>query len=217
MAQHRKQVGDVLELLATLIQPYDPDGLDLYFSTESAPLKPKNPKKCLQYLTERRAKGRPDFRQRFAAIIQGYQSRFGKRNTVSRFMHPTSTPSHGPRQLSLYVLTDGIWDPKCDLVTEVRSLVASLLKHGYPNKYVGIQFIRFGNDREGKRRLKTLDSRLGLEIDVADTTPANGNVWKMLLGAVNDWYDNDGDCDDDDDDDVDDDNNDNAYTIKSRP
>ncbi|KAL8865807.1 MAG: hypothetical protein Q9174_006683 [Haloplaca sp. 1 TL-2023] len=199
MAQHRKQVGDVLELLATLIQPYDPDGLDLYFSTESAPLKPKTPRNCLQYLTERRAKGRPDFRQRFAAIVEKYQSRFGKRNmSLNKLMHFKSTPSHGPRPLSLYVLTDGIWDPKCDLITEVRSLVASLLKHEYANKYVGIQFIRFGDDPEGKKRLKTLDAKLGLDLDVVDTTSADGNVWKMLLGAVNDWYDNDGDSDDDD-------------------
>ena len=36
--------------------------------------------------------------------------------------------------------------------------------------------------------------------DTIDTTSANGNVWKMLLGAVNDWYDNDqcGDTDDED-------------------
>ena len=27
--------------------------------------------------------------------------------------------------------------------------------------------------------------------DAIDTTSADGNVWKMLLGAVNDWYDND--------------------------
>jgi hypothetical protein len=25
--------------------------------------------------------------------------------------------------------------------------------------------------------------------DIVDTTPWNGNVWKMLLGAINDTYD----------------------------
>ena len=29
--------------------------------------------------------------------------------------------------------------------------------------------------------------------DVVDTTSADGNVWKMLLGAVNDWFDDDHD------------------------
>ncbi len=27
--------------------------------------------------------------------------------------------------------------------------------------------------------------------DVVDTEPSNGNVWKMLLGAVNEWFDDD--------------------------
>ncbi|KAL8653141.1 MAG: hypothetical protein Q9226_003966 [Calogaya cf. arnoldii] len=164
MRPHRKQVEAVLELLSTLTQPYDPDGLDLYFSTESGKLRPENPGKCLKYLRERPADGLPDFRQRFAKIIDDYQSCFGKSNnlTLKKWRHPKSTPSKGPRPLSLYVLTDGVWDPKCTLITEVRNLVALLQEYKYPNKYVGIQFIRFGNDPEGKERLKTLDSGLGL-------------------------------------------------------
>lgn len=27
--------------------------------------------------------------------------------------------------------------------------------------------------------------------DIVDTEPYNGNVWKMLLGSVNDWLDDD--------------------------
>ncbi|KAL9635650.1 MAG: hypothetical protein Q9204_002555 [Flavoplaca sp. TL-2023a] len=201
MGPHRKKLEKVVELLATLTQPYDPDGLDLYFSTASDKLRPNTPEKFLKYVRERPAHGRPDFRQRFAKIIEDYQSRFGKNNHWARLRHPNSTPSKGPRPLSLYVLTNGVWDPKCTLIIEVERLVASLQEYKYPNKYVGIQFIRFGNDRDGKKRLKTLDDRLGLPLDVIDTTSAAGNVWKMLLGAVNDWYDYDGDPDDDNDDD----------------
>ena len=162
MRPHRKRVEEVLELLATLTQPYDPDGLDLYFSTGPTKLRPDTPEKFLKYLRDRPAQGRPDFRQRFAKIIEDYQSRFGKRNALSltEMIHPNSTPPRGPRPLSLYVLTNGVWDPKCTLITEVERLFALLQEHKYPNKYVGIQFIRFGNDREGKNRLKTLDARL---------------------------------------------------------
>ncbi|KAL8879653.1 MAG: hypothetical protein Q9198_002778 [Flavoplaca austrocitrina] len=165
MRPHRKKVEEAVELLATLTQPYDPDGLDLYFSTESTKLRPKTPEKFLKYLRDRPAHGRPDFRQRFATIIEDYRSRFGQPNhSWARLRHPKSTPSKGPLPLSLYVLTDGVWDPKCTLITEVKNLVASLQAHNYRNKYVGIQFIRFGNDREGKKRLKTLDARLGLPL-----------------------------------------------------
>ncbi|KAL8787452.1 MAG: hypothetical protein Q9213_002229 [Squamulea squamosa] len=198
MRPYRPKVEAVSELLSTLTQPYDPDGLDLYFTTESSKLRPKTPEKFLQYLRERSAYGCPDFRQRFAKIVENYQSQFGRTNYRKKLLHPNSTPSKGPRPLSLYVLTDAVWDPGCTLITEVKNLVALLQEHRLPNKYVGIQFIRFGNDPEGKKRLKTLDSELGLGLDVVDTTSADGNVWKMLLGAVNDWYDNDVDSDDDD-------------------
>ena len=36
--------------------------------------------------------------------------------------------------------------------------------------------------------------------DVADTTSADGNIWKMLLGAVNDWFDDDHDEETDEED-----------------
>ena len=35
------------------------------------------------------------------------------------------------------------------------------------------------------------DRQFSLYRDIIDTTPADGNVWKMLLGAVNDWFDDD--------------------------
>ncbi|KAL8859794.1 MAG: hypothetical protein Q9178_003626 [Gyalolechia marmorata] len=203
MRPRRPQVEAVLELLSALIQPYDPNGLDLYLTTESSKLRHKTPEKLLQYLRERPANGIPDFRQRFAKIIENYQSKFGKSNYRKKLMHPRSTPPKNPRRLSLYVLTDGVWDPKCTLITEIQNLVALLQEFKLPNKYIGIQFIRFGNNREGKKRLKKLDSQLGLQLDVIDTTSADGNVWKMLLGAVNDWYDDDGDSGDEDDDDDD--------------
>lgn len=37
--------------------------------------------------------------------------------------------------------------------------------------------------------------------DIVDTTPSTGNVWKMLLGAINATYDGDEDFPDDFDDD----------------
>ena len=238
MALHRTKVEGVVELLSSLTAPYDPDGLDLYFSTEAGKQRPKSPEEFLRHLQDRPAKGLPDFRQRFATIIEKYQSKFGKTNTFSKWLHPKSMPSKGPRALSLYVLTDGIWDPNCTLITEVKNLVGLLVAHNSPNKHVGIQFIRFGNDAVGRKRLRHLDDKLGLELYVAlcqhlqvtvihlsltlptvlathniltgtsasrdtiDTTSADGNVWKMLLGAVNDWYDNDPDEDIDDEDEL---------------
>ena len=171
MVAHRQKVRDVLELLSSLTKRYDPDGLDLYFTTQARKLKPKTNAQVLKFFDERPAYGLPDMRARFASIIEQYQSRFGSKNTLSRLLHPNSIPSKGPRRLTLYVLTDGVWQPGCTLITEIRNLVALLQKHNLPNKHVGIQFIRFGDDVEGKKRLKTLDARLGLELCVFFSLP----------------------------------------------
>lgn len=33
--------------------------------------------------------------------------------------------------------------------------------------------------------------------DIVDTEPANGNVYKMILGAINPWFDDDAEMNDD--------------------
>ena len=166
MGQYRDQVRRVLELLSALTRPYDPDGLDLFFSTQPRKHKPKTNGELLRLFDERPAHGLPDMRERFASIIEQHSDRFGRKNVLRRIRHPNSTPSKGPRRLNLYVLTDGVWQPGCTLVTEIKTLVSRLQEHKLSNKHVGIQFIRFGNDAEGKKRLRLLDSGLKLELYV---------------------------------------------------
>ena len=168
MGPYREQVRNVLELLSAMTQNYDPDGLDLYFSTECLRHRPKTNEQMLRLFDERSSHGIPNMSERFSQIIEEYKGRFGKSNTfrLSKYLHPRSTPSKGPRRLSLYVLTDGVWQPGCTLITEIRSLVALLEEHKLPNRHIGIQFIRFGDDKEGQARLEKLDSGLGLELCV---------------------------------------------------
>lgn len=193
MGQYRYQVRGVLELLSSMTQPYDPDGLDMFFSAESKKHKAQTNEQVLRLFDERPAYGLPDMRERFASIMEQYQTRFGKRNMFSRIRHPNSTPSKGPRRLSLYVLTDGVWQPGCTLVTEIKTLVSVLREHKLSNKHVGIQFICFGNNAEGKRRLQFLDSKLGLELYVVRDLilrlsyycfqgPAYADIVRNLLG-----------------------------------
>lgn len=164
MRPHYEKARKVTELLASLTEPYDPNGLDLYFATDAKNYKPKGNRKVLRLFDEHPPKGLADMRARFASILELYQDQFGKSNTLSKILHPKSTPSKGPRRLSLYVLTDGVWDPECTLVTEIKALVTALQKADMPNKHIGIQFIRFGDSPLGIRRLDTLNS--GLQLDV---------------------------------------------------
>lgn len=158
MDPHWSQVKKVFGLLSYMVRDCDPNGLDLYFTNTSKTFKSRNMNTLMEELGKRTPKGLPDMRSRFGDIIEKYQSRFGKWKLSSIFR------GSAPRKLSLYVLTDAVWQPKIDLTTTVRTLVSSLEEHKLTNKQIGIQFIRFGNDPDGIQRLEQLDSGLNLRL-----------------------------------------------------
>lgn len=165
MKPYRNEVNMVLELLWAMVAKHDPDGPDLYVSTDMKRLKPKTDIRMLRKLESRPAKGVPDIRHCFGQIIENYQNQFGTRTIKSRIRHPwRATAIKGPRKLSLYVLTDGVWETRTDLRQVIRTLVDHLIEHILTNKQIGIQFIRFGNDETGMKRLETLDSELSLDL-----------------------------------------------------
>ncbi|KAK2729443.1 hypothetical protein CKAH01_10126 [Colletotrichum kahawae] len=98
---------------------------------------------------------------------------------------------------SVYVLTNGHWniqdDEKfCLLDYPIGRLVDHVREHRKQRNWVGVQFIRFfenpetQSDQLGRHRLEALDDDLKSKIkdDIVDTTDFNGDVYKMLLGAV---------------------------------
>ena len=160
MNAHWAQVKKVFGLLSYMVRDCDPNGLDLYFTNTSKTFKSKNMDTLMGELSTRKPNGLPDMRSRFGSIIEKYQNKFGKRKLSSFFRESD------PRKLSLYVLTDAVWQPKIDLTTTVRTLVSSLEDHKLTNKQIGIQFIRFGNYSDSIQRLKNLDSGLNLDLRV---------------------------------------------------
>ena len=158
MDAHWSQVKRVFGLLSYMVRDCDPNGLDLYFTNTSKTFKSRNMNTLMGELGTRTPKGLPDMRSRFASIIENYQSKFGKRRLGSFFRESD------PRKLSLYVLTDAVWQPKIDLTTTIRTLVRSLEDHKLTNKQIGIQFIRFGNNPDSILRLQKLDSGLNLDL-----------------------------------------------------
>ena len=170
MKPYRDEVEMVLGLLWAMVSKHDPDGADLYITTDMKALKPRTDLRVLQELHSRPAKDAPDMRHCFAQIIEKYQNQFGTRNYMSKLFHWKDTPVKGPRKLSLYVLTNGVWQTKTDLRQVIRTLVDHLIEHKLTNKQIGIQFIRFGNDERGMQRLEKLDSGLKLGLYVLTIT-----------------------------------------------
>jgi hypothetical protein len=133
-------------------------------------------------------------KSRLGKILEPYRAELPKALEPTRHKHFLRHWSSKGRSICIYVFTDGVWQgglrPLGGVDEPIRIFVDRLKELGLLDTQVGIQFIRFGNDKRGMERLRKLDSDLDLQMDIVDTTPWDGNVWKMLLGAIDrDWDD----------------------------
>jgi hypothetical protein len=185
--------GDVLrtfDALAYLVKEMDSDGIELRFVNS-----------CSE---DGQAKHRTPLRKRLDKVKPGGQCDMGI--ALNKIL-PRCYPDQVDRRSSwlkrpvekagfnIYILTDGVWsqgeDELCGVQKHIQILVKKLIKSG-KLKRVGIQFIRFGDDPAGKERLRRLDDELleyDIERDIVDTEPANGNIFKMLLGSTSSTWD----------------------------
>lgn len=191
MLQYRDKVRNLLEALSYITAEADPNGVDLWFTTKTSKQKPKTTADMLRAFSRVSPENYSDMKHRFSHIIEEYYKGFGKSHRLKSLIDVTQ-PEKGRRKLSLYVLTDGVWQDPCDLKPIIRLLVKKMKQHDLSEDHVVIQFIRFGNDEREKGRLHELDTELAQEdgmFDIVDTTDYDGNVVKMLIGALNDAFD----------------------------
>ncbi|OCL10566.1 kinase-like protein [Glonium stellatum] len=187
MRPHWSQVIKVLDLLAYITKEKDPNGLELYFTMKAGRHSGSKSTDLVKKAQSRKAReGATDLSDLYPRI----RDIFGeyKKNLKRKPLWGSAR-----RPMSLYILTDGNWQPQRDTEICIAELVRALDES---DQYqVGIEFIQFGNHAVGTDRLKHLDDGLkrefGLKWDIIDTEPAEGNVLKMLLGAINKWYDAD--------------------------
>ncbi|KAI0465833.1 kinase-like domain-containing protein [Xylaria cf. heliscus] len=104
--------------------------------------------------------------------------------------------------VDIYILTDGVWEPNpipgChDEAGGVDNAIATVIKSirglRLPRTFLSIQFIRFGRNPDGIRRLRWLDDGIKHRMggwDIVDTTFHEGSVRKMLIGPKNTNVDN---------------------------
>ncbi|KAI9793927.1 MAG: hypothetical protein M1816_007179 [Peltula sp. TS41687] len=195
MRDHWKEVVKLFTTLAYIVKESDPDGLELCFTCSAGMHNEKHTSRLIDTVKSREP---PESPRRLSNIDVGLNSILGNyRNKLRRTQQSTqqsrsliSRSSKDVRKLTLYAFTDGIWQPESDAETPIKYLVNTLDELQMPKEQMGIQFIRFGNDQQGRARLERLDSGLGLNWDIVDTVPSNGDVYKMLLGAINRSFDN---------------------------
>ena len=209
-------VRDLLDLLAYMVKRADPNRVDLCFAGSAVKHgEMKMTTSLLEIFDQKRPNGKQDMSARLSSIVSEYQKDLAKINAPKSLF--AKLRSKETRPLSVYVFTDAVWQPVCHVSPVIKSLVSTLTQNNLHKQQVGIQFIRFGNQRIGIERLEDLDRlKLKGEVemyvlskpisihishhclmadlegrDIVDTEPYDGNVWKMLLGPINDWFDDD--------------------------
>lgn len=153
MDRHQSQVLRLFNVLAFFTCKADPDGVDLWFTQSRVRQRhSKKHKDLFATANTVRYSGKTDIRLTLGLILESYKSRLSKYpNTV--------------RPLSIYVLTDGLWEAGNDAASLITEMTAAMTQLQVPGGKIGIQFVRFGKDMEAAMRLSHLDN-LGKQKDV---------------------------------------------------
>ncbi|KAL8751864.1 MAG: hypothetical protein Q9199_006136 [Rusavskia elegans] len=161
MKQYRKQIADVVSLLAYIVKNSDDDGLDIHFTQSKHKINSKKSTEISSSVYQQQYIGLSDMRGRLGTILHEHISRFGALVLPPRSMFGRQRSPHPQKRLSFYILTDAKWQPT-DVGEIIKDLVQRMKAKGLPKEHVGIQFIRFGEDQASVDKLDKLDHGLGL-------------------------------------------------------
>jgi hypothetical protein len=143
MKKHRQSVMRTARVISYVAKVADNNGMELYAASEAT----KKPRVCLTSSQIEKAiskmktvNGTCNMRKSLDLILD--------RILVGTKVKPTS----------IYVYTDGIWEPGADEVRRaIRRAIDYLIKCNQPSSTLMFQFIQFGDDAEGSARMEYLD------------------------------------------------------------
>jgi len=99
------------------------------------------------------------------------------------------------KPVSIYILTDGVWQPNDPVVDKVIvRTVEELKKARLPQYWVMFQFLSFGNNPTGRTRLRYLDDGIVGKFklddyDIVDTRHFDDSVPDILIGSISSYRD----------------------------
>lgn len=156
MKQHWDDVIALFWELAYIAKRLDNNGLEMYFTVSEDIKSFKHTKPAVSHLTSMRQSTYSNIDMRLGQILRKYQKSLEPQKDWKRAL---GLKSESVKPLSLYIFTDAAWQG-CDAVAPIEAMIEKLGQLALPKEQVGIQFIRFGNDPNGIKKLEYLDSGL---------------------------------------------------------
>ncbi|KAL2059820.1 hypothetical protein VTL71DRAFT_10204 [Oculimacula yallundae] len=187
----------LLETLLMKLEGLDKDGMDLTFTL--GPIAVQNDRSRASFMKAMRDACPPldsthntDMRQSLKIILDDYLHEVEKRERMKG----------QAKDLTILVLTDGIWEGTPDKETVDQTIVNFLrdlkkIKGDLSLRPASIEFIQFGDDPNATYKLKQLDDNLlkwkDVDQDIIDTEHCRGDVNKMILGSFVECFDKEND------------------------
>ncbi|CAH0025734.1 unnamed protein product [Clonostachys rhizophaga] len=165
--KYEEEVLRWVSKLGYLVKELDPDGGEIRCTSDhNKTVKFTSSTEAEKFVSEKFADGKGGPCDMENALFGVVDSIRGAASTVSSRLSFLKRSGSGPKKTTVLVFTDGVWDSSIESgVMGADEPIESLIKHmkkkdiGRPN--ISIQFLRFGSDPVGIRRLESLDDDLG--------------------------------------------------------
>jgi hypothetical protein len=157
MRVHKPDVIHTFSTLAYLVKTKDTDGIELCFTTSPRSMwhRNKHTTPLVEALRRIGFSGQSDIAYSLPKVLREYDPKPNKKkNRLSKLF---SKEKWG---VNIYVFTDGVWEAGESWLDGVVEAIKDLLDKGMKSNQMGIEFVQFGDDTEGTRRLQMLDDDL---------------------------------------------------------
>ncbi|TPX11521.1 uncharacterized protein E0L32_007732 [Thyridium curvatum] len=206
MTKYWHEVQNAIEALGWVVKRVDPDGVELRFTSKpTQKFKSKRSTELLEKVKMNSPQGDTCMMElALSVLIDDLVPASAGAAKTSRIMRALNKPKTG---ISIYILTNAVWSGKsdyssglgapaaspdsgskpdmCGVDSAVRTLIDRVHKGRHNRSYVTLQFIRFGHDSVGKRRLSYLDNDISGEWDIVDRRYHERGMRAMIIGAMN--------------------------------
>ncbi|KAK7746979.1 hypothetical protein SLS53_002167 [Cytospora paraplurivora] len=204
MHPFKEQVINTFANLAHILEKADDDGLDVMCTSRSDRL--EHDRRTERLVSFVRSSFRESTRNRcfieaslnflISKVIQDLPSGAGAQSKKRKGFMGLIGKSYKGRPISIYVLTNGVWNSTqatstCGADGPILQLIREIKDRNLRRDQVSIQFIRFGNDETGIKRLTYLDDALMKDtgLDIVDHKASTSDVWSMLVGSLDEETD----------------------------
>lgn len=144
MKRHMNQVKKVARVISYVAKTADNNGMEVYPASKTA----QNPRIC-------------QTSSQIEKVIDKMETVDGKCDMGACLEHVFEKLLVNGRRVkhtSIYIYTDGVWEPGTNVKRVVDAAIEHLEKCGQSTRTLMLQFVQFGHDPEGTEYLRFLDN-----------------------------------------------------------